>query len=230
MSRFMLVGVAAVVMGAEVASAQLTLAIDVQGIEYQFRDVGGAAAFGGLSHSGTLEWTGAAAFTADTRIGSDGRFGPLAPVSQTVAMRDFTGGLTFDNGILTGGSFSMTLDNADEDTYTASIRPGTGKLGATNQIGYTIDGLTFNGAFSDTAWGAIDVTPWYDAQAGAGALPGAFFQFRFWPSLTAGGSADVEVFVTVPLPPAAWAGLVTLAGVGGLGYGQRRRRDKRLTI
>jgi hypothetical protein len=220
MLRSTLAAAAAVVM-AEAASAQLTLAIDIQGVDYQFRDAGGNAAFGGLAHTGTLEWSGAAATTADTRVGSEGRFGPLAPVAQNVPLKGFSGELTFDAGLLTGGWLSIALDNAEEHTYTTSLKPG-GALSATNQMGYTIDGLTFNGAFSDSVWGDIDVTPWYEAQGG-GALPGAFFQFRFWPSPQAGGNADVEVYVMVPLPPAVWAGSATLMGLAGVACIRRRR-------
>lgn len=222
MLRPPLAGVAAIAISASAASAQLTLAIDVQGIDYQFRDASGAAAFGGLAHTGTLEWTGSAAITADTRIGSDGRFGSLAPAVQTVPLKAFAGELTFASGILTGGSFSMTLDNLEEHSYSASMKPGTGSLGVSNQLGYTIDGLTMDGAFSDTAWGDIDVAPWHEAQAGAGALPGAIFQFRFWPNQAAAGTADVEVFVMVPLPPAAWAGLAMLGGLAGVSHIRRR--------
>src|SRR5690606_30539212 len=132
--------------------------------------------------------------------------------SQSVPLKDFTGELTFDGGLLIGGSLTLTLDNVEEHTYTTSIKGGSGNLSASNQMGYTIDGLTLNGAFSDAAWGDLDVTPWYEAQAGAGALPGAFFQFRFWPGPQAGGNTDVEMYVMVPLPPAIWAGSATLAG------------------
>lgn len=223
MLRPPLAGVAAIAIGASAASAQLTLAIDVQGIDYQFRDGAGAPFFGGVTHTGTLEWTGATAITADTRVGSDGRFGSLAPMAQTVPMKDLAGELTFAGGLLTGGSFSVTLDNTEAHTYSASIKPGTGRLGASNHMGYSIDGLTINGAFSDAAWGDLDVTPWHDAQGGAGALTGAFFQFRFWPSPAGNGTADTEMFVLVPLPPAAWAGLAMLGGVGGLRRLRRRR-------
>lgn len=222
MLRSML-AIAAAVAVADAASAQLTLAIDIQGIEYQFRDAGGNAAFGGLAHTGTLSWSGAGAVTADTRVGSAGRFGSLAPVTQSVPLKDFTGELTFDAGLLIGGSLAITLDHAEDHTYTASIKPGSGALSASNQMGYSIDGLTFDGAFSHTAWGDLDVTPWYDAQAGAGALPGAFFQFRFWPNPQAGGTADIEVYVMVPLPPAVWAGSAMLLGLCGIACNRRRK-------
>lgn len=222
MFRTMLAAASAVAWGGSVASAQLTLAIDVQGIDYQFRDAGGNAAFGGVTHTGTLEWSGAAAQTADTRIGSDGRFGVLAPVTQSVPLRDFTGELTFSGGLLVGGFVSMTLDNAEEHQYTTWIKPGTGSLTASNNMGYSVDGLTLNGAFSSAAWGDLDVTPWYDAQGG-GALPGAFFQFRFWPNPQAAGNADIETYVMVPLPAAGWAGFAMLGGVG-VSHLRRRRQ------
>lgn len=222
MFRTMLAAASAVAWGASVASAQLTLAIDVQGIGYQFRDVGGDAAFGGVTHTGTLEWSGPEAQAADTRVGGDGRFGVLAPVSQTVPLRNFTGELTFSGGLLVGGFLSMTLDNAEAHTYTASIKPRTGSLMASNSMGYSIDGLTFNGAFSDTMWGDLDVTPWYDAQGG-GALPGAFFKFRFWPDPQGSGNADIETYVMVPLPAAGWAGLAMLGALGACSC-QRRRK------
>ncbi len=215
--------VAGVALAAQNASAQLTLAIDIQGIDYQFRDSGGAATFGGAGHTGTLEWTGSDATSADTRMGSGGRFGVLSPVAQGVAISDVSGSLQLASGIVTGGSLSITLDNPEMDTYTASIEPGTGQITGANTLGFQIDGLTLGGAFSDGMWGDVDVAPWFAAQENPGGLPGAFFKFRFQPGATASGNGDIEAYVMVPLPPAAWGSIAALGGIAGVGTVRRRR-------
>jgi len=123
MSPATLAAVAAAGLAAQAATAQLTFALDIQGIEYQFRDSGGAPGFGGAAHTGTLAWWSSDAFAADTRVGTEDRFGPLAPVGQSVGVRQFDGELTFNAGSLTGGWLMVTLDNPELETYTTSISP-----------------------------------------------------------------------------------------------------------
>src|SRR5690606_35449171 len=43
------------------ASAQLTLALDVNGFEYAFADSAGSAGFGGADHTGVMRWSSTAA-------------------------------------------------------------------------------------------------------------------------------------------------------------------------
>ncbi len=207
------------------ASAQLVLTFDVNGFDYEFTDAAGASSFGGENHTGSLDWTFATSpvtVIADARIGEDGRFGQLLDVVLGASLADFDANFDFDSGRIQGGDVTITLDNGD--TYTADLAPGIGRIMSMGPTGgFMIDGLTLNGRFSDDQFGDIDVTEFTRIQDEAGMLPGSLFAFRFDPGAGASGTADAEVFVLVPLPPAAYAGLATLAGVIGLSYIRRRR-------
>lgn len=216
--------VAATSIAAASASAQLTLAFDINGFDYQFRDSSGAAGFGGSDHSGTVEWSyraDPATVIADTRMGDEGRFGRLDPVALGATLADFSGSMDFASGDVMSGSFTVTLDNGD--TYTTQIDGASGSIKELTVGGWTLDGLTFDGGFNDEQFGDIDVSEFFAIQGGPDMLPGSLFKFRFEPDASAAGTADMEVYVLVPLPPAAYAGLATLAGVMGISYLRRRR-------
>lgn len=224
MSTFTSTAIAAGLLAAAPASAQLTLAFDINGFEYQFRDSSGAAGFGGTDHSGTVEWSyraDPATVLADARMGDEGRFGRLDPVEIGAALADVSGSLEFSGGDVMSGSLTVTLDNGD--TYTTQIDGGSGSIRELTVGGWTLDGLTFDGRFNDEQFGDIDVSEFFAIQGQPGMLPGSIFQFRFEPDAGGAGTADMEVFVLVPLPPAAYAGMVTLAGVMGISYLRRRR-------
>lgn len=216
--------IAASSMIAASASAQATLAFDINNFNYQFFDSSGAAGFGGDEHDGRVEWsyrTDPPTVIADARTGSEGRFGLLEPADLGQSLKNFTGNLEFTSGNVSGGSFTVTLDN--DDTYTAQLNGASGSIQELTIGGWTLDGLTFDGEFNDEFFGDINVSELF-AQSGApDGLPGAFFKFRFEPDASASGTADMEVYVLVPLPPAAYAGLATLAGVMGVSYLRRRR-------
>ena len=208
------------------AQAQLTLAFDINGIDYAFAETVGGPGFGGTAHTGTLDWsfhTAPDTEITDVRLGSDGPAGLLTPVSLGAGLGDFSGSLAFDGGIVKGGSFTVTLDNAPADTYTATVIADSGSIQSLATGGYTLDGLTFDGAFSDDTFGSVDVSEWFSRQFEPGQLFGSFFKFRFDPPAGGAGNGDIEVFVLVPLPTAAYAGLGMLAGVMGLSYVLRRR-------
>lgn len=219
MRGLVIAAVAATTVLAASAQAQLTLAFDINGFNYEFKDSGGATAFGGDTHTGTVEWdynASPATTIADTRVGLGGQFGSFSSVALgAYTLADFEGDVTFLNGAVQSGDFTVTLSNGD--TYTAQLKSG-GLTSVGSQ--YTLDGMTFEGAFSDDSFGDIDVTEWYDRQGNPGELFGSIFKFRFQAAAT--GNGDMEVFVMVPLPAAAWAGLGMLAGVMGLTWRLRR--------
>lgn len=209
------------VAGVQTASAQLTLGLDVNDFEYSFTDAGGASGFGGENHTGTMEWSlsGDAAAeprVVDARMGDEGPFGMLHPVSLGAGLSGFDATVELDSGRVSGGTLTILLDNGD--SYTTDFAKG--RLVSLGRAGYTLDALTLEGEFSDDQFGAIDVSEFTALDT----LPGWALAFRFNPSASeASGTADAEVFVMVPLPPAALAGLGTLAGVMGLTVARRRR-------
>lgn len=207
------------------ASAQLVLTFDVNGFDYAFTDASGASGFGGANHTGSLDWDFASSpetVIADARIGEHGRFGQLLDVVLGASLADFEANFDFESGRIRGGDITVTLDNGD--TYTADLAPNIGRIMSMGPTGgFMIDGFTLNGRFSDDQFGDIDVSEFTRIQDNPNMLPGSVFAFRFDPGAGASGTADGEVFVLVPLPPAAYAGLATLAGVIGLSYIRRRR-------
>lgn len=198
------------------ATAQLTMALDVNGFEYEFRDAGGEVGFGGATHTGTMVWR----FSSDeprvveARMGEEGIFGELEPVAVGTGLNDFSATIELNSGRIEGGTLMVRLDNGD--TYTTTFS-GSGGLTRLAHGGYTIDGLTMDGEFNDDSFGDIDVSEFNRLDN----LPGWALAFRF--NDAASGTADAEVFVMVPLPPAALAGLGTLAGVFGVSAVRRRR-------
>src|SRR5690606_2982797 len=140
------------------------------------------------THTGTVEWdynTSPATSIADTRVGLGGQFGAFSSVALgPYTLSDFGGSVTFIGGVVQSGDFTVTLSNGD--TYTAEL-----KTGGLTDVGsqYTLDGVTYEGAFSDNTFGDIDVTAWYDQQGEQGQLFGSIFKFRF-PG-TATGNSDM---------------------------------------
>lgn len=209
------------VAGAQTASAQLTLGLDVNDFEYSFTDSSGAETFGGERHTGAMRWSMASdapeeSRVVDARMGEDGPFGLLHDVTLGSGLRSFDAIIDLDSGRIRGGNITIALDNGD--TYTADFAGG--KLISLGSSGYVLDGVTLGGAFSDDQFGDIDVSEFNDLDS----LPGWSLAFRFNPTAAeASGTADAEVFVMVPLPPAALAGLGMLAGVMGVSIARRRR-------
>jgi hypothetical protein len=199
-----------------------TLQFDVNSIGVQVTGAGGAnSSFGGLSHTGAINFS----LQASTRL--EGVFmqsvasGPFVNQGFSGSISNFTGTVNLNGGIVTGGNIALSV-NGNSDTYTALIVPNVGRVKTYVGGGFTVQGLTFQGSFTDNAFGNVNVAPWFAANGG---LFGSFLQFNFDPSPTGAGSADMDIFVdAVPLPPAAWAGLSTLAGIATVQWARRRRR------
>jgi len=145
--------------------------------------------------------------------------------SPLPALGSLTGSILLDNGGVTGGGFQLTLDNGD--TYDASIVSGVGGVTGVNIDGdpafdlFEVDGLTFDGFFSDFSgdgdFGGLGLT---DLVATRTTLSGAFLQFGFTPDANnIDDNANMEITVIIPLPMGAGLGLAGLAGLAA-----RRRR------
>lgn len=214
------------VAGTLAASAQAvdTLQLDVNAMEIQVTDSSGAAAgFGGLTHSGQIEFSFSAASPATNltiykELGSGSGFSS----EGAQAISDVDGFVSLSGGLVTGGELALTLANGD--VYTTKVRSGSGMVEtAATPGGFSIDGLTFDGDFfdfePDGMYGTVDVSDWIAGEP----LAGSFLQFNFSPDSSGHGFSDVDVFVVVPLPTAAYAGMGMLAGVMGLSYTLRRR-------
>lgn len=196
--------------GAGAASADTVLQFDVNSLTAT-----ASGPFGlGFTGSVTLAKDGNSTLT-DLLI--DGSAQNIAP-GQLAA---FSGVINLAAGGVTGGSFTIT--DIGGASYTALIANGVGSVGtAVGQTGpFTIDGLTFSGAFSNLAAGnkfaGVDVSAW----AAISSINGSFLQFKFGPDQQGVDSdADADIFAVVPMPAPAALGFVGLAGLGMI----RRRR------
>jgi hypothetical protein len=206
--------------GAAVATP--TLQLDLNAIRIQVQNGAGAnSAFGGLSHTGSVNFS----FQASTTV-LNGVFiqsvvnGPFNNANFSGSLSNFTGAINLVNGQVTGGHLGVFV-NAGSDSYVCDIVPHSGAVSNYVGGGFKIEGLSFHGAFSDSLFGNVNVAPW-----ASGNLPGSFLQFNFDPNASGAGFADMDMFVDVaPLPPAAWAGLGTLAGLLAFRVVRRRVRS-----
>jgi hypothetical protein len=216
--------VATMLVAGAAVNASMTLQFDVNGIAVQTTNGAGAnSAFGGLAHTGAVNFSFAPGITRLVDIAISQNLGAPASQGFSGSLSNFSGQITMNNGQVTGGQLTLTADGGH--TYTADI---VGNVGAVSNYvggGYKIQGLTFNGMFSHPVFGNVDVSPWFEAQ-GLGGLFGSFLQFNFNPDASGASFADMDIFVNaqvIPLPPAAWTGIATLSGVMLLGYIRRRR-------
>jgi hypothetical protein len=207
-------GIFAGVAMAGTAIASPTLQLDVQQIHIQVQNNQGVnSAFGGLSHTGSIQFSFQSAVTF---LGGVLINGVNAGFSGTLS--NFVGSVNLNNGHVTGGSLAVQV-NGGSDSYTCDIVPNVGAVGNFIGGGFQIQGLTFNGHFSDNLFGNVDVSPW-----GGNNLPGSFLQFNFDPNANGSGTADMDMFVdVVPMPPLTWTSAATLAGIMAVGYVRRRR-------
>lgn len=211
MRRSIGLGAAAVLAASGVAAALPTLQFDVNSFNAQaFNSSNNPSPFGGLNHTGSVRFT----LGSGTLNGIFIRTVPNGPFNNAgfsgFTMNSFTGQVNLNNGQVTGGSITLTLNNGDN--FTTQITPGSGTVSTFVGGGFKIEGLTRQGAFNDSIFGNVDVSPWFNTQ-GFGGLPGSFLQFNFNPNANGQASSDMDLFVDiVPLPPAAWAGMATLAG------------------
>lgn len=207
MKGSMIVGAAALLAAASTATANPLLQLDLNGFT--------ATASGsfGLNFTGSVTLTRGSGILNDILILPTGFAGPSNSQGAPIGLNNtngLTGVINFSNGQVTGGNINVRLSN--NDTYTTQISSG-GSVGSFVGGGFTVQALTFGGLFNDNVFGALNIAQWFNNQGGGG-LPGSFLQFRFNPNSQGSGTADMDLFVNaVPLPPAAWAGLATLAGV-----------------
>lgn len=187
------------------------LQFDVNSFSTQARNNANAnVAFGGLSHTGNVQFSAGSGVLAGIFIQATtpGPFVNAGFAGST--MTGFSGQVNLNNGQVTGGSITLTISNGD--SYTCLIKPNVGAVSSFVGGGFKIEALTTNGLFNDAQFGNVNVNPWFSSQ-GANGLLGSFLQFNFNPNAQGAATSDMDLFVdVVPLPPAAWAGLATLAG------------------
>lgn len=203
------------------ASAAPVLQLDVNTIRIQTQNAAGQnTAFGGLSHTGSVNFSMGANTILNGVFIQAVQGGGFSNANFVGSLSNFVGTINLNNGQVTGGSLAVHI-NGNTDSYTCQIVPNVGAVSTFVGGGFKVEGLTFQGAFSDPLFGNVNVAAW----AGANLL-GSFLQFNFDPNASGGGFADMDIFVdssVIPLPPAAWMGLATLAGIAGVGYLRRRR-------
>ncbi len=194
----------AMLAGASMASATTQLQIDVNSLT--------ATAGAGFGTS----YTGAVNFTKNVNSDLAGILIDGVGQTSTGTLDTFTGTINLVGGMVTGGSFAVTVLESDAvtfNTYSATIAGGAGQVNTQAGQGFSIDGLTFNGAFTSAVFSGVDVTPWFNNQP----LTGSFIHFAFNPNaMGVDTDSDIDIFVTVPLPAGgamAFAGLAGLAGV-----------------
>jgi hypothetical protein len=217
------IGIAAVLAVAGTAAAVPTLQMDLNAFHTQAVNSGGGnTAFGGLSHTGAVQFSVGSGLLAGV-YRQDNVAGPF--MNQNFAgftLSGFTGQINLVNGMVTGGNMLLTLNNGD--TFTTAITPGVGAVSTFVGGGFKIEALTRQGFFNDSTFGNVNVTDWF-ANQGVGGLIGSLLQFNFDPNATGFASSDMDLFIDaqiIPLPPAAWTGLATLIGVVGI---RRLRRS-----
>lgn len=217
MVRQCLVCAGALVGMASIASATTVLAIDVNFLAVQARNSSNvASAFGGLTHTGSVVVTHDANSTL-AGVAINGVNQPKTPGLSLTA----SGRIDLQSGNVVGGFFNILM--SDGSAYSASIVSGAGKVTTQAGQGFKIDGLTFNGMFTDSGLpGMVNRFAGVDISAFASVEPlfGAFLQFAFNPNASGfDGDSDLDLIITIPLPGSA--GLATL---GLLAAGSRRRR------
>lgn len=209
---------AGVVLGAaSLASADPILQFDVNSFNVGTTNGAGAAsAFGGLTHTGSINFSVIPSVTVlNGMFGNGPGGGPLVNMGFAGSLSNFTGHIDMVNGQVTGGSVTLSV-NGGTDSYTTDIQ-GAGHVEAYIGGGFKIEGLMYHGAFSDSQFGNVDVSNWF-----AHTLVGSFLQFNWLPDEFGRGSGDMDIFVdVVPLPAAVWMGMATM---GGLVIYRRSRR------
>jgi len=205
----MIVGAAALaaIAGAATAEATQVLQIDVNSLTAT------AGAGFGTGYTGTVDLT--------TNANSELAGILISGAGQAFSgeLDSFAGSISLNNGMVDGGSFTVSVLEADMvtiNTYTASIVSGEGQVNTQAGQGFSIDGLTFQGAFTSATFAGVDVSDWFNTQP----LSGSFIQFAFNPDAQGVDSdSDVDIFVAVPLPA---GGAMAFAGLAGLASVRRR--------
>lgn len=210
MRKVSMIAAAGVLAAASSAMAAPVLQFDLNGFSVSI----GGGSFG-LNYSGTITFTkGTGVLNELLRLPNGIGGGSVSLGNGGTSLQSFTGSITFNNGQVSGGS--LLVRNSLNQTYSTNISAGSGQIGSFIGGGFTVQAMTKQGFFSGANWGTISVADWFNVQgpAGGAGLPGSFLQFSFNPGGQSNATADMDLYVdVVPLPPAAWAGLATLAGV-----------------
>jgi len=114
------------------------------------------------------------------------------------------------------------IETGEINTYEADVTAGDGDINRQAGQGFSIDGLTVNGMFSDATFAGVDVSSWFEGQP----LFGSFINFSFDPGddlLGADENSNIDIFIVVPLPA---GGVMGLAGLGILAIRRRRSFDR----
>jgi hypothetical protein len=220
---------AALVVGSGALSAQAAsvLSLDLNSLAVQARDSeGNAVAFEGLTHTGKLSLSkGANGFVSSIEMDGVNQIGSFGAVMDSI-----TGEIFLNNGVVTGGTLTVTVTGYDDtDTYTFSLAPDAESKVVKVGSGFLLSSLTVSGAFDDSAFGGVDVSAF-----GGSTLEGLFVQFLYQPNDTGRDrNADVELTINpaggpgpdpgvVPVPAAAWLGLAMMGGLGVQRFLRRR--------
>lgn len=202
---------------------QRSLQFDINNTSFQAYNAGGQAApFGGLTHTGRLDFIETLSVTqllsVSVRNGND-PYQIVPTFSGTLS--DLAMSVNLSNGAVTGGSLSFDVNGGPPgggDRYTATFS-AAGNVTTFVGGGFKVEGLSFTGRFSDSNFAGVPIPDFFAAQTGA-FLNGDFIAFRIEPNATGGGQADTDIFVTnVPS-----AGSFACLGLGGLLCLPRRRR------
>jgi hypothetical protein len=214
MNRNRVIALAASLATAGTVWAHPILQFDVNQFHVQaFNGTGVASPFGGLTHTGSIQFT-------TGQVILNGIFIQTTPNGNFVdagfsgfTLTTFGGRINLVDGQVTGGNIIIGLNN--NDNYVCNVTPNSGAVSTFIGGGFKVEGLTRNGFFNDAQFGNVNVAPWFNAQ-GLNGLLGSFLQFNFSPNAQGSSNADMDYFVdatTVPLPAGAWTGLATLVGV-----------------
>lgn len=197
-----------------------------------YTEVGDTGSFLGTAQSAT--GTG----TLDSILGDLGTGGVdmfRIYVSDWTAFSATTNNATssFDTQMFLFNSAGMGIAANDDDTsgfiqanggYTSTLPVGN-SLYSSLSPGYFFIAITQWDSDPTSSGGLIFPTAPFDGIVGPTGLGGGSAHSGWSDSSSAGAyRIDFTGVATIPLPPAAWAGLSTLAGVGLVGYVRRRRQ------
>lgn len=216
MKGFVCVAVAAL---AGAAAQGQTIRFDINNLAFQAQDGSGQASpFGGTGHTGSLVVTSSAGSLVDVGI-REGTGLPFIDHGFSGSLTDFQLTIELSGGGVTGGNLLFDVNGGPSgggDRYSAALGAG-GSVEPFVGGGYTIDGLSLAGLFSDAGFSNVDVGRWFDVQGGG--LAGSFLFFDFRPDASgAGTGADFEHYVNVPTP-----GAIACLGLAGIVALRRRR-------
>lgn len=198
------------------AMAITELQIDINALRASARFADNSMGFGGIGHTGNVFLSS----TGTTNLAGVLIDGSPQPIVAGQLMT-LSGVINLVNGMVMGGNIDITLNNGD--TFTTDIQSGFGQVQFQAGQGFSIDGLTENGFFSSNSFAGVNVSTWYNDQP----LEGSFIEFAFGPNgMGIDNDTNLDIFLPAeedrPEIPAPLAG--TLAGLGLLGLGARRRR------